>query len=150
MWPRPPPLASRKMRRKHGQTLNSAFLSVQIKASVFRSLAASVPAGDSSATAPSNEVGAMQHVLIDACGWVACMDAQLNVERELEALLGPCAWAVLPSVIEELERLQHQRTRSKPLLLNLLEQKSSVVEPPVKGHTDDELLALSIERSWAV
>jgi len=92
----------------------------------------------------------MQHVLIDACGWVACMDAQLNVERELEALLGPCAWAVLPSVIEELERLQHQRTRSKPLLLNLLEQKSSVVEPPVEGHTDDELLALSIERSWAV
>ena len=31
----------------------------------------------------------MQHVLIDACGWVACIDANLNIERDLEALLGP-------------------------------------------------------------
>ena len=31
----------------------------------------------------------MQHVLIGTCGWVACMDAQLNVQADMEALLGP-------------------------------------------------------------
>ena len=57
----------------------------------------------------------MQHVLIDACGWVACMDAQLNVEADMEALLGPCTWVLLPSVDRELERLagtRSGRTRS--------------------------------------
>ena len=48
----------------------------------------------------------MQHVLIDACGWVACMDAQLNVQADMEALLGPCTWVLLPSVERELRRLQ--------------------------------------------
>ena len=38
----------------------------------------------------------MQHVLIDACGWVACIDAQLNIQRDMEALVGPCTWVLLP------------------------------------------------------
>ena len=31
----------------------------------------------------------MQQVLIDACGWVACIDAKLNIDQAMEALLGP-------------------------------------------------------------
>ncbi len=92
----------------------------------------------------------MQPVLIDACGWVACMDARLNVEQELEALLGPCSWTIIPSVMQELERLQPQRPRSKPLLLGLLEQKATVVDVPFAGHTDNQLLSLACEEGWPV
>ena len=66
----------------------------------------------------------MQRVLIDACGWVACMDAQLNVEHELEALFGPCEWMLLSAVADELARLHEERSRTKPLLLSLLEAKA--------------------------
>ncbi len=92
----------------------------------------------------------MQPVLIDACGWVACMDARLNVEQELEALLGPCSWTVIPSMMQELERLEPQRPRSKPLLLGLLEQKATLVEAPFDGHTDNQLLSLASEEGWPV
>jgi len=95
----------------------------------------------------------MQRVLIDACGWVACMDAKLNVERELEALLGPSEWVLLPSVHEELVRLERQRPRSKSLLLGLLEAKSTVHAPAQEAggrtHTDDELFACAQAFGWA-
>lgn len=92
----------------------------------------------------------MVHVLIDACGWVACMDAQLNIEHELERLLGPCSWEVLPSVMLELERVQSQRARTKPLLLGMLEQKSNSVEAPFEGHTDDQIVELACQKGWVV
>jgi rRNA-processing protein FCF1 len=82
----------------------------------------------------------MQRVLIDACGWVACMDAQLNVERDLEALFGPCQWLLLSSVHRELLRLESERSRRKPLLRALLEQKATLVEVDSSIHTDDALL----------
>ena len=98
----------------------------------------------------------MQRVLIDACGWVACVDAKLNVERELEALLGPCEWMLLPSVHRELQRLQGQRPRSKSLLLALLEAKSTAHVPDGTGgeeaatrHTDDEIFACAQAHGWA-
>ena len=83
----------------------------------------------------------MQQVLVDACGWVACVDAQLNVERELEALVGPCEWILLSSVARELERLEQQRPRSKSLLLPLLQRKATLVEGDDETHTDDALVA---------
>ena len=67
----------------------------------------------------------MQQVLIDACGWVACIDAKLNIDQAMETLLGPCEWLLLPSVFDELNRLQEDRGRAKPLLLNMLEAKST-------------------------
>ena len=68
----------------------------------------------------------MQRVLIDACGWVACVDAGLNIERDLEGLLGPCVWVLLPSVEAELIRLNEERPKKKSLLLTLLRSKSEL------------------------
>ena len=91
----------------------------------------------------------MQRVLIDACGWVACMDAQLNVERELVALFGPCEWMLLSAVEEELSQLRHERPRAKPLLLAMLQQKSSVITTEEGVHTDDAIWSLASEHGWA-
>ena len=91
----------------------------------------------------------MQHVLIDACGWVACMNAQLNVERDLEALLGPCTWVLLPSVERELFHLEAQRPKKKSLLLRLLRSKAETHIPEEEGHTDDEIFACALEMNWA-
>lgn len=91
----------------------------------------------------------MQHVLIDACGWVACMEAGLNVERDLEALLGPCSWVLLPHVEAELERLERGRPKKKSLLLSLLQSRANRLEWQAGGHTDDVLLACALEHNWA-
>ena len=91
----------------------------------------------------------MQHVLIDACGWVACIYAQLNVERDLEALLGPCTWVLLPSVEEELVRLEDISPRRNSLLLSLLRSRAESYAPKIKGHTDDEIFACALEMNWA-
>ena len=91
----------------------------------------------------------MQHVLIDACGWVACMEAGLNVERDLEALLGPCSWVLLPHVEKELEKLERGRPKKKSLLLNLLRSRANRLEGQPGAHTDDVLLACAMEHKWA-
>ena len=91
----------------------------------------------------------MQHVLIDACGWVACMDAQLNVQAEMEALLGPCTWVLLPSVERELQRLANELGKNKPLLLNLLQSRSQYHVVEESGHADDDLFACAQQNQWA-
>jgi len=87
----------------------------------------------------------MTQVLIDACGWVACVDASINIERSLEGLLGPCEWVLLSSIHEELKALQHQRSSRQPLLLSLLEGKATRVKVDAALHPDDALLAYAIE-----
>ncbi|MAP78694.1 MAG: hypothetical protein CL980_02075 [Euryarchaeota archaeon] len=91
----------------------------------------------------------MQHVLIDACGWVACIDAQLNIQRDMEALVGPCTWVLLPGVEAELERLENERTKKKSLLLSLLRSRALRLETEKSGHTDDALVACARENNWA-
>ena len=91
----------------------------------------------------------MQHVLIDACGWVACMDAQLNVQAEMEALLGPCTWVLLPSVERELQRLANELGKKKPLLLDLLQSRSLYHVVEESGHADDDLFACAQQNQWA-
>jgi rRNA-processing protein FCF1 len=91
----------------------------------------------------------MQRVLIDACGWVACMDAKLNVERELEALLGPCEWILLSSVSAELETLQKSRSRNKPLLLSMLHAKATLLEVEPWLHTDHAIVDFALEHGCA-
>lgn len=82
----------------------------------------------------------MQRVLIDACGWVACIDAHINIEHEINALIGPCEWILLAPVGLELQRLQEQRPRTKPLLLSMLQSKSTFVDVPRDIHTDNIIL----------
>ena len=91
----------------------------------------------------------MQHVLIDACGWVACMDAQLNVQADMEALLGPCTWVLLPSVERELRRLSIERGKKKPLLLELLQSRALYHAVEESGHADDDLFACAQSNNWA-
>ena len=90
----------------------------------------------------------MQHVLIDACGWVACMDAQLNVQAEMEALLGPCTWVLLPSIERELQRLANELGKKKPLLLDLLQSRSLYHVVEESGHADDDLFACAQQNQW--
>jgi rRNA-processing protein FCF1 len=91
----------------------------------------------------------MQQVLIDACGWVACMDAKLNVERDLEALFGPCEWVLLSSVAAELEALATERSRTKPLLLSMLHSKATHQEVEHGQHTDDAILTFAQQHGCA-
>ena len=77
----------------------------------------------------------MQSVLIDACGWAACIDAKLNIQNEMESLLGPCEWLVIPKVLEELVDLEQQRPAGKGLLLDLLRSKSTLIGAEHIGHT---------------
>lgn len=94
----------------------------------------------------------MQKVLIDACGWVAVIDSGMNFDSEISRLLGRPEVLLLPKVLEELERLQNERPRSKSLLLQMLKAKSSPIEPPIEAgeHTDDQLVALADSYSMAV
>ena len=91
----------------------------------------------------------MQAVLIDACGWAACIDAKLNIQHEMEALLGPCEWLLIPKVLEELVDLEHQRPAGKGLLLDLLRSKSTLIGEEHIGHTDDLLLEFAKEHQAA-
>ena len=87
----------------------------------------------------------MQQVLIDACGWVACIDAKINIEREIERLVGPCEWVVIPEVIDELKKLESERSPAKRLLLSLLEAKSVIRtnEDETLTHADDILISMA-------
>lgn len=94
----------------------------------------------------------MQKILVDACGWVAVIDSGMNFDSEISRLLGRPEVLLLPKVLEELERLQIQRPRSKSLLLEMLIAKSSSIEPPIEAgeHTDDQLVQLAHSRSMVV
>ena len=56
-------------------------------------------------------------VLVDACGWVAVVDARINIDLELEPQIGPVEIKVTDLVLEELNRLAERESR--PLLLDL-------------------------------
>ena len=93
----------------------------------------------------------MQQVLIDACGWVACVDAKINIEREMERLIGPCQWILTPEVLAELNALEAERSPAKRLLLSLLEGKSvtRINENEELRHTDDILFQMACELQCA-
>lgn len=81
----------------------------------------------------------MGDVLIDACGWVALIDAGLNIDSALSSIIGPPHFILLPSVLEELTEIQEKRNLRKTLMLELLLQRSTLIEEG-SGHTDDLLL----------
>ena len=81
----------------------------------------------------------MGDVLIDACGWVALIDAGLNIDSALSSIVGPPHFILLPSVLDELTIIQEKRNLRNTLMLELLLQRSTLVEEE-GGHTDDLLL----------
>jgi len=90
----------------------------------------------------------MSSVLIDACGWVALVDAKLNLDVAMASVAGSPRLLVLDSVAKELDNLS--KTRGG-LLLDLLEQRSESMSD-IEGmkHTDDMLIELSVESGWPV
>jgi rRNA-processing protein FCF1 len=90
----------------------------------------------------------MVGVLVDACGWVALMDAELNIDDALEGVVGQAELMVLESVHRELDLLSQQR---KGLLLGLLESRSErVLDLEGMSHPDEMLVTLSGSRRWPV
>ena len=90
----------------------------------------------------------MSSVIIDACGWVAVVDARLNLDVAMASVAGSPRLLVLDSVDAELQKLSQTRGG---LLLDLLEQKSERMSD-IEGmkHTDDMLVELSVESGWPV
>ena len=86
-------------------------------------------------------------VLVDACGWVAVVDARINIDLALESQVGPVELKITEAVLDELNRLSERESR--PLLLDLLQERAEVVSGE-GAHTDDELLNLATTRSWPV
>ena len=87
-------------------------------------------------------------LIIDACGWVALVDARLNLDSAMASVVGSPKLLVLDSVAKELENLSNKR---EGLLLDLLERRSERI-PDIEGmkHTDDMLGKLSLDGKWPV
>ena len=93
-----------------------------------------------------------QQIIIDACGWVAIIDAGINFEIELEHLLGNFELIVLPEITKELEKLNLKRARKNSLLLDLLTKKSNEIDYISHDlrHTDDIIYDLALNQNLAV
>jgi len=86
-------------------------------------------------------------ILIDTCGWVAVVEARINIDLALQQQLGPIEIKVTQSVMNELERLAEQESRN--LLLSILTERAELVSGEGE-HTDDELLDLATNHHWPV
>jgi len=89
----------------------------------------------------------MLRVLIDACGWVAVIEAGINIDQALLDCVGTKELATVPNVISELKALDDRK-----LLISMLQSKAELLTPNENSgnHTDDQLLSLSKEYSWPV
>ena len=88
----------------------------------------------------------MVGVLVDACGWVSLVDAGLNLDISLNETIGEAELKVTDSVRKELDSLAGSRGG---LLLDLLYSRAEFVKSE-EGHTDTNLVELSIEMGWPV
>ncbi|MGB2425444.1 MAG: hypothetical protein ACPIBN_04325 [Candidatus Poseidoniaceae archaeon] len=84
----------------------------------------------------------MGDVLIDACGWVALIDGEFNIDTALSQIVGPPHFILLDLVLEELEGIESERPRGKKLMLDLLLQRSTQIEHPTM-HADNALLEVA-------
>lgn len=89
----------------------------------------------------------MPRVLIDACGWVAVIEAGINIDQALLESAGTRDLILIPSVLAELKSMDDRR-----LLLAMLEARCEVVEVLAKSgnHTDDQLHDLAVANDWIV
>ncbi|DAC12021.1 MAG TPA: hypothetical protein D7H86_06615 [Candidatus Poseidoniales archaeon] len=92
----------------------------------------------------------MQDILIDACGWIAVVEANINIDIALNQILGPHQFWLIPQVKEEIKRLSHDK--KKRIFLDLLMAKSNpfIDETIQFTHTDDVLHAISLQRRWPI
>ncbi|MAV60548.1 MAG: hypothetical protein CMA13_04540 [Euryarchaeota archaeon] len=90
----------------------------------------------------------MVGVLVDACGWAALMDAELNIDAVMTDILGEFEFKVIENVNDELQRVPLKRRK---LSLKLLEMKCEII-PNIENmsYTDDMLVNISLENSWPV
>tara|TARA_B100001287_G_scaffold13464_1_gene10141 strand:+ start:1304 stop:1684 length:381 start_codon:yes stop_codon:yes gene_type:complete len=91
-----------------------------------------------------------QQIIVDSCGWVAIIDANINFELELERMFGTFELILLDSVLIELESLEIERPKRKSLLLELLKQKSVPFQANEQVHTDDVIFDLANSYGHAV
>lgn len=91
-----------------------------------------------------------QQIIVDSCGWVAIIDANINFELELERMFGSFDLILLDSVDNELQNLDLVRPRRKSLLLDMLRNKSSLVSSNFSSHTDDYIFDLASKGSYSV
>ena len=88
----------------------------------------------------------MVGVLVDACGWVSLVDAGLNLDISLNETIGEAELKVTDSVRRELDSLAGSRGG---LLLDLLYSRTEFVKSD-EGHTDTNLVEISIRTGWPV
>ncbi len=91
-----------------------------------------------------------QQIIVDSCGWVAIIDANINFELELERMFGTFQLVLLDTVDNELSNLESSRPRRKSLLLEMLRNKSNLVSGSVNSHTDDQIFELACSDSYSV
>ncbi len=88
----------------------------------------------------------MVGVLVDACGWVSLVDAGLNLDISLSNAIGEAELKITDSVRRELDSLAGSRGG---LLLDLLYSRAEFVKSE-EGHTDTNLIQMSIRTGWPV
>ena len=93
-----------------------------------------------------SQADSMVGVLVDACGWVSLVDAGLNLDISLNETIGGAELKVTDSVRRELDSLAGSRGG---LLLDLLYSRAEFVKSE-EGHTDTNLVEISIETGWPV
>jgi len=89
----------------------------------------------------------MQKVIIDSCGWVALIEAGINIDISMNELVGPYQLVLIPSVEQEINKLN---TGGSNLLLELLQSKSIPQDVSGDSHTDDQILSLARDKGWPV
>ena len=81
-------------------------------------------------------------LIIDACGWTAAIDANVNLDHALLPLVGRPTWLVPAGVRFDLQALNAQR---RGLLLDLLDERATVVDCPEGiSHPDDHIVSLAV------
>ena len=65
----------------------------------------------------------MKKVLVDACGWVAVIEAGINIDLELLKCCGYKDLGIIPNVISELKALNDSK-----LMISMLESKAEMYE----------------------
>lgn len=91
----------------------------------------------------------MTKVLVDTCGWVAIIEAGLNIDHSMADVVGNFEPVLLQKVLKELERIQSNSTT--PLLLELLVSRSDIIDGPEEAnHPDDQLVIVASTEKWPV
>ena len=85
-------------------------------------------------------------LIVDACGWVALVDAKINLDIELKSILGQPELILTDAVLIELKKIDGDR---KGLLLELLTSRARIIHSN-DSYTDDGLIRLSIETGYPV